>query len=283
MFSFSAWTLLESISIWLTNYIDVFIVGYYLNEYYLGIYKTSMSTVGSYMAIVSGAITPVLFSALSRYQNDEAGFRNVYYRLQRITAVLIFPMGVGIFLFRDLVTNILLGSQWGEASGFIGLWGLTSAFTIAFSYFSSEVYRSKGNPKISLFSQILHLLFIIPTLLISIHYDFEVLYTARSLVRIQGILNSLLVMRLLYKFKITDTFKNVLPMIVSACIMGGIGYGLQQISTQMIWQFFVVFLCVIVYFAVLLACFPKIRTEIMNTSYVQKFLRKMKNRNTDEQ
>ena len=282
MFSFSAWTLLESISIWLTNYIDVFIVGYFLSEYYLGIYKTSMSTVGSYMAIISGAITPVLFSALSRYQNDDDNFKKTYYSLQRIVAVLVFPMGVGIFLFRDLVTSILLGSQWYEASGFIGLWGLTSAFTIAFSYFSSEVYRSKGNPKISLFSQILHLIFIVPTVLIAVKYDFNVLYTARSLVRIQGVLTSLILMRLLYKFQIKNAIKNVLPMIISSCIMGAVGYGLQHVSSNILWQFFVVFICVIVYFAVLLICFPKIRAEIANTHYAQKILHKIKKENISD-
>lgn len=282
MFSFSAWTLLESISIWLTNYIDVFIVGYFLSEYYLGIYKTSMSTVGSYMAIITGAITPVLFSALSRYQNDDDNFKKTYYSLQRIVAVLVFPMGIGIFLFRELVTNILLGSQWGEASGFIGLWGLTSAFTIVFSYFSSEVYRSKGTPKISLFLHILHLLFIVPTLLISVKYDFNVLYTARSLVRIQGIITSMIMMRLLYKFKVIDILKNVAPMIFSSCIMGAVGYGLQQINSPIVWQFFVVFICVIVYFAVLLICFPKIRTEIANTPYAQKILHKIKKENISD-
>ena len=276
MFSFSAWTLLESISIWLTSYIGVFIVGNYLNDYYLGIYKTSMSTVGAYMAIITGAITPVLFSALSRYQNDDAAFRKTYYSLQRITAIWVFPMGIGIYLFRDFVTYILLGSQWMEASGFVGLWGLTSAFTIVFSHFSSEVYRSKGNPKISLFVQILHLVCIVPTLLISIQYDFEVLYTARSFVRIQLILTAVIIMRVLYKFKISDTVKNILPMLVSSVIMGAVGFALQQISDHMVWQFVSIALCAVVYFAVLLGCFPKIRREVLQMEFVQTVLRKIR-------
>ena len=144
MFSFSAWTLLESISIWLTANVDIFIVGTYLNEYYLGLYKTSMSTVNAYMAIITSALTPILFSALSRYQNDENNFKKTYYTFQRFTALFVIPMGVGIFVFQDLVTEILLGSQWMEASGFIGWWGLTGALTIVISHFSSEVYRSKG-------------------------------------------------------------------------------------------------------------------------------------------
>ncbi|MBP3392994.1 MAG: oligosaccharide flippase family protein, partial [Lentisphaeria bacterium] len=121
MLSFSVWTLLESISIWLTSYIDIFIVGNALNDYYLGLYKTSMATVNSYMTIITGALMPVLFSALSRYQNDEENYRKTYYHFQRLTTLFVFPMGIGLYVYRDLATQILLGSQWAEAKDFIGL------------------------------------------------------------------------------------------------------------------------------------------------------------------
>lgn len=275
MFSFSAWTLLESISIWLTTNIGIFVVGSQLNEYYLGIYKTSMSTVNSYMSIITAAITPVLFSALSRYQNDDIAFKKTYYSFQKLTAALVFPMGVGIFLYKDLVTSLLLGSQWSDASGFVGLWGLTSSFAIVFSYFSSEVYRSKGNPKISLFTQLIQLAFIIPTLLISVRYDFTTLYVSRSLVRIQAILTAIIIMKSIYKFKITDVFKNVLPMIISSVVMGGCGYGLQQVSDSLIWQIASIIICAIIYFTVLLGCFPSTRKAILENEKFKGIIQKI--------
>ena len=275
MLSFSAWTLLESISIWLTSYIGIFIVGNYLNEYYLGIYKISMSTVNSYMGLITSAITPVLFSALSRYQDDEAEFKKTYYSMQRIVAVFVFPMGVGIFVYRELVTGILLGSQWSEACEFVGLWGLTSAFAIVFSHFSSEVFRSKGNPKLSLLLQILHLVCIVPTLLISVKHSFETLYVARALIRIQMILTAMIFMHVLYHFKIMNVVKNVLPMAVSAIIMGGVGYCLHNISAHFLWQLVSVFICVIVYFSVLIGGFPPIRREIFASKYVKNIIKKI--------
>ncbi|MBQ8630047.1 MAG: lipopolysaccharide biosynthesis protein [Oscillospiraceae bacterium] len=276
MFAFTAWTLLESISIWFTTNIGVFIVGNYLNDYYLGIYKTSMSTVNAYMAIITSALTPVLFSALSRYQNDDENFRRTYYQFQRLTAVLVIPMGIGIFLYRDLVTQILLGSQWGEASGFIGLWGLTSAITIVFSHFSSEVYRSKGNPKISLILQVVHIAFLVPTLILSASYGFEILYIARSLVRVQIIVCALSIMHIMYGFKVQHILHNVLPMIISALIMGVAGYLIQQISSSMIWQFVSVFICIIIYFTVLLGLFPSVRHEVLGSVAGKTIMRKIK-------
>lgn len=270
MLSFSIWTLFESISIWLTSYIGVFIVGNYLNDYYLGLYKTTMSTVNGCIAIITSALTPVLFSALSRYQNDDEAFQKTYYSFQRLSAIFVIPLGIGIYLFRDLVTLILLGGQWTEASDFVGWWALTSAFVIVFSYFSSEVYRSKGNPKLSLLTQLIHLAFLVPTLIISVKYSFSTLCISRSLVRVQGILSALIVMRIVYKFKIKDTLKNVAPMMISALIMGGVGYLLKLVSDAVVWQIFAVLLCIAVYFATLFILFPKTRRELLDIGIIQK-------------
>ena len=71
MFSFSAWSLVESLGTWLSSYIGTFIVGGILSVYYLGIYKTTMTTVNGIFAIVTSATTTVLFSTLSRLQNSK--------------------------------------------------------------------------------------------------------------------------------------------------------------------------------------------------------------------
>ena len=186
-------------------------------------------------------------------------------------------MGIGIFLFQDLVTEILLGSQWTEASGCVGIWGLTGAFSIVFANLSSEAFRSKGHPKISLIVQAINLMFIVPTLLIAIRYDFRTLYTARSLIRFQYVITAMIALRILYKFRIWETIKNVMPMLLSTAVMGVVGFVLKRISGNMVWQLSGVLICVVVYFAVLLGCFPSVRKELLNTSYGQKITNIWKN------
>ena len=185
MLSFSLWSMVEAISIWLTSYVDVFIVGTMLSQYYLGLYKTSSALVGQIMGLITAITTPILFSALSRLQNDEQEFQELFFHFQKLVGLLVIPLGMGIFLFSDLATELILGSQWVEASGFVGLWGLTSAITIVLSHYSSEVYRAKGKPKLSVLAQVLHIIVLWPTVLISIKYGFETLYVARSLVRFE--------------------------------------------------------------------------------------------------
>lgn len=219
MFSFTVWSMIESVSIWLTSYLDVFIVSTMLNQYYLGLYKTSSSLVGQMMGLVTAITTPILFSALSRLQNDEQDFQHLFFRFQKIVGLLVIPFGMEIFLFSDLATNFLLGRQWGEASGFVGLWAITSALTIVLSHYSSEVYRAKGRPKLSVLAQVLHLIVLLPTVLIAVRYGFETLYIARSLVRFEMIVVNLCIMSLVIKMSVRKMVINTLPSIIAASVM----------------------------------------------------------------
>lgn len=261
MFSFTSWSMIEAISIWLTSYVDVFIIGIYLNEYYLGLYKTSITVVGQIMGLITSATTPILFSALSRLQNDENAFRNLFFRFQKLLGMFIIPMGVGIFCFSDLATEIVLGEQWMEASGFIGLWGLTSTLTIVLSHYSSEVYRAKGRPKLSVLAQLLHIMVLWPTVLIAVKYGFEILYTARAIVRLEMILVNVVIMFIAIHISPLDMFKNIFVPCVCAFFTGVIAVVLLNCNKSISWQLISIPLCGIIYL-VMIYCFPDGRKEI---------------------
>lgn len=273
MLSFSLWSLLEAISIWLTSYIDTFIVGSILSSYYLGLYKTSMTTINSYMGIITAATTPVLFSALSRQQNNDVEFKKTFYKFQCLVAALVFPMAAGLFLYKDLATQILLGSQWKEAAGFMGLWALTSGITIIFSHYNSEIFRSKGRPKLSFLSQCIHLVFLVPILLCAAYMGFEALYISRSLIRLQMIVVSQIILWVCFKMSFLRTVKNVLPSLIATCLMSLTAFGLQFVNDTVIWSIISIFICIIVYFCILM-CFPSMRSELIQSKVFQKYFRK---------
>ena len=179
-------------------------------------------------------------------------------------------MSVGIFIYRNFVTTILLGDQWGEAAGFIGLWGLMSGLAIVFVYLAGEVFRSKGKPKISMISQSIHILFLIPTVLIGVNYGFSTLYTLRALVRIQGILTSIIFLCVLFKFKFSQMVTNLMPAVVSTLVMTAFGIMFVLISENILWQFTSILLCIIIYFSALFLLFPSARKEIFDLPIVKK-------------
>lgn len=261
MFSFSMWSMLEAVSIWLTSYIDLFIVGTMLSQHYLGLYRTSMSTVAQITSIITAATTPVLFSSLSRLQNDREGFNDMFFKFQKLVGILVIPLGVGIYLFRDLITEILLGNQWLEASGFIGLWGLTSAVTIVLGHYASEVYRAIGKPKLSVLAQWLHIVVLIPVIMIFVNKGFESLCAARSLVRLELVVVQLILMRVAVKMDIGRMFLNILPSALAAGTMMLVL--LLPSSSSLGAQFLYIMLCICIYFMVLML-FPEERHICLN-------------------
>lgn len=248
MFSFSIWTLFEQLSIWLTINVDVFILGNIISTHELGLYKTSITTVNQITTLITTTIIPVLFSALSRCQKDERMFKSTLYQFQNKTAILLLPMSVGILIYKEMVTWILLGKNWMEASLFIGLIGLMQAFTILICNFGSEVYRAKGNPKISFLVQILYILCIIPTLIVASKYSFNVLCIARTICMAAFIVINLVTLKLKYKFSIKLMIKSIYEPFIATGIMTIVGIILKYIIKSVELQLISIFVCIIVYF-----------------------------------
>lgn len=263
MISFSIWSLIEAISIWFTAWADVFIIGNSLNQYYLGIYKTSTTMVNVLMSLITASIVPVLFSALSRLQEDEEKFKNMYLTTQRLVSIFVFPLGIGVYLYSDLATRIMLGSKWNEASGVIGVWALTSALMVVFGHFCSEVYRAKGKPKLSFLAQLLHLVVLVPVCIISSKYGFWSLVYARAWIRMEFVLVHFIIMKFAIGISVKKTFQNVMPTAISAIAMGALGYSLQQISKGLLWDFVSIIICSLFYFGVLYL-FPSMRQQMKN-------------------
>lgn len=261
MLLFTVWSMIEAISIWLTSYVDVFIVGTMLSQYYLGLYKTSSSLVGQIMGLITAITTPILFSALSRLQNDEKEFQSLFFRFQKLVSLLVIPLGVGLFIFSDFATETLLGSQWSEAAGFVGLWGLTSAMTIVLSHYSSEVYRAKGKPKLSVLAQVLHIVILWPTILIAVKYGFETLYVARSLVRLELIAVNLCIMGWIVKMPVRKMFVNILPSCIAAASMLLILF--LPAPNGLMMNILYVIIAAILYLIIIML-FPKDRQTILN-------------------
>ncbi len=185
MLGYSSWSFLDALLIWATAYAEIFFIGVILNEYYLGLYKTAMTTVAQFMSLISAIILPVLMPALSRSQNDYAQMRQIIYKLQRYAGLLLVPLGGIVFTFRVQITSVLLGHQWGQIAVFIGIWAIAEVLMLIFSRFCSNIFPAIGKPRISVIIQVLHLVILIPAVYISAKISFEALYWTRTLIRIQ--------------------------------------------------------------------------------------------------
>lgn len=263
MFGFSFWTLLEKISIWLTLNVDTFILGQTLTKRNLGIYKTSLSTVNQIFNVISVIVIPVLFSALSRLQNDDKSFKQEFNIFQKKFSVILVPMSVGIFVYRNVVTWILLGKKWMDGALFIGLNGFMQVFVILIANFASEVYRAKGMPRISFIVQLLYVFILIPLIYYSSRHSFNFLCIMRNVGLIIFIFMHLLVMKFKFNFRIGEMFLNMKHPFFASIIMGLFGIFIQLFIDSMFLKTFTILLCIVVYFLICLL-FEDTRCELFN-------------------
>ena len=178
-------------------------------------------------------------------------------------------------MYRDVVTGILLGEQWGEVSDFIGLWGMMSAVAILFNTYGSCVCIAKGRPRLSAIAQIAQIVVLFPVVYITSRMDFRALYTARTFVRIEGILVFVLIMKLCFRISIFKMLRGLLIPVVCTGIMVVAASALRTVSNTFCWNIISIGVCTMLYFAVMLL-FPKERDEIL--SVVHGILRKVKDK-----
>lgn len=262
MFSFCSWSLADSLLVWVTSYVDIFFISKYLDTYYLGLYRTSISMVGQIVTLITAIVLPVIMPSLSRLQNDIPEMRRVLLKFQKITGLILIPLGTGIFVFQDLITNVMLGDQWSEAAGVLGLWGLMEAITVVFARFCSPVYPAIGKPRVSVIVQILHVIVLVPAVIISGKYGFETLYITRSLIRLELVLVNMIAVYIMIKQSPWKMLMNVMPQLICSLLMAIIGYILLGINNGITISFVWVSACVAVYFISLYILFPKDRSSI---------------------
>lgn len=263
MFQFCIWSLLESISSWLVSNIGIFIIGQVFNEYYLGIYKTSITVVNQVISIITASTITVLLSALSESKDNFQQYSNIFFNFLHGIGILVIPFGVGMLLFNDVLRGILLGSQWKDADLLLGLWGFILAESVIFNGMSGAIILSLGKPKGLFLSNVSQILFMIPAMMLGSSYGFSGFVIATCIVRIELPLSQTIMACHYSGIKFKNIINEIKNYIIATFIMTACGILLRYLNNECYWSFLEIILCIIIYFFVLI-CIPKTRNEIMN-------------------
>lgn len=250
MFSFSGWTLLESFAIWLSTWAGTFIVGHFLGATELGYYKTPITFVSGCFSIVTNATTPILFSSLSRLQFDRGEYVAYLRRFQFVVALFLVPLSAGIFIFREPLVALLLGDQWGASTLMFGLYGLVQGPMVLLSYYSSEMYRSLGKPRVSTLVQVLFLVLMTPLMTVGAMRGFDAVVWADTGSRLILIVINQAVTHLVVGLSFCRTvwaLKEPIVCTLAMCAFAWLTYGLVSDSCSGVALDIVG--CIVVYFA----------------------------------
>ena len=263
MFSFCGGSMLETISSWLVSNVSVFIIGQYLGSYYLGLYKTSITTVNQVISIITASTMSVLFATLSQEQDDDSAFRKTIATFQRSMGLFTVPLGVGILVFRKFITLVLLGGQWSEAAIFVGLWGFVMCESVIFADIGSYSMVAKGRPVFVFISNMIQAVLLSIVLYAIRDRSFVVLAFSSFIVRWQLTATHYGLATKVSGLKLKDLPKELGIYLFAAVIMGVSGWLLLSIiGNSILASIVAIIVCVIIYFVILLA-FKRTREQIL--------------------
>jgi len=251
MFSFTIWSIAESFTIWLTAWFDALVIGIFVDTYTLGLYRNSITLVSAVIGIITAAVSPVLFTALSRLQDDKQAFSDMFLSFQRKLALFLLPLSVGFFLFGDTASLLVFGDKWIGAGEIIALWGSVSCFMCLFTI-SGEAFRAQGQPKLSARSQIIHLCFLIPVCIVGGVLGFKVLLYGRTLIRFQLVVVMIMYLKTLIPITYSQMFRNLRLCGVFSLVMGIVALLVRKLlPVGLMADLINITICVLVYFALI--------------------------------
>ena len=252
MFGFCGYMIISAILNWVTLYFDIFIVSAQFDQHTLGIYKTSISTANSALAVISSTILPILLPTYSKLQNDIPQLKASMLKMQKYLSTIILPIGFTLFLYNELFTKIYLGNQWGEAAPLIGIWALIHSFSILINRFCWNIYVAIGKPNVSLLISIIFSAILIPTVIVSVDYGFQTLFVFRTLTKLGLLTLHLITIYILIRQSPLTIFSNILPQLVGCGIMTAITYSLATACNTPLLQLTSIAICWVAYCGFLL-------------------------------
>ena len=129
-------------------------------------------------------------------------------------------MSIGIFFYREFITNILFGKQWSEASDIVGAWALMMVISVVVYSFPAEAYKARGIPKILFLYQMCYLVFLIPICMYTAKIDFWTFVYARTASIFEQAILCIIFIKIFLKWDIKLFLKNLItPSIASLSVV----------------------------------------------------------------
>lgn len=148
-----AWPLIFlAIWAWINNYFDRYAIDYFLTTKEVGIYNASYSVGSKFFLLVSPIYMILLTPRVYALQKKEVKKREVK-KFGLFYFLLAIPLLVAIYIFRDVIGNILLSENY-SAGFFIIFWIALAYFLLTSTQLFELIFYAEQKTKIILYASI---------------------------------------------------------------------------------------------------------------------------------
>lgn len=185
MMSFGKWIVGEAFLEWCLIYFDLIIIGFFLTSHDLGLYNFGNKIVGMIFTLIVAPLLPVLYSYLSREQDNFAKIKDITAKSNKIILSLVIPASIIFIALSDTIANIFLGDKWTGISEVIMVFGIRTIISYLIMG-NSEAYRAMGRPDLNTKIFIICLLIYLPLCCTAAPYGLKIFIYARLFMIIIG-------------------------------------------------------------------------------------------------
>jgi PST family polysaccharide transporter len=139
---------------------DSFVISRTLGPISLGIYDRSYQLMRFPAFLLATIIDDALFPIFSRFQNDEVKMQSAFNKGLGVLAIVLFPLTIVLIVFAEHIIQVLLGSQWTDATLVFQILCISMYFRSA-QRVATATLRAKGAVFISAFAQFVYALMIV--------------------------------------------------------------------------------------------------------------------------
>lgn len=202
----------------LTGSIDFVLIGKFLGATGLGFYSMALNLVNFPRQKLSFIISTVAFPAFSRIQDDLNQMRLAYLKIVRYTAIISFPLLVGLMILSPQFVMVVYTSRWIDMVlplRILCIYGICFSITT----FIGIVFDSTGHPEYSFRFSLVTLVGTVLAILFGIRYGLAGVAIGLSIYAV--IINILghLVVRHIIKIDLVRYIMSMLPAMFSSGIM----------------------------------------------------------------
>lgn len=147
LFSFGINIVGGDVLTFLSRNTDYLLIGAFRTTFELGLYAVAFRILESTATLLLGIARKVAFPTFSRLQGDRERMQRAFFRVTRISGVVIIPGYLGLALIAPELTVVLFGETWRESGPVAQLLFLVGP-NVAIQGFSGSLYNAAGYPNV---------------------------------------------------------------------------------------------------------------------------------------
>lgn len=145
LFGFSRNVVGSDIVTYFSRNTDNFLVGVVLGTFALGIYAVGFRILEATGALLIGVARRIAFPALSRLQHDAERMKRAFFRVTRLSGLIIIPGYIGLALVAQELVVVFFGQRWAQ-SGPVAAILFLSGPVVALNSFGNALLNASGHP-----------------------------------------------------------------------------------------------------------------------------------------